>query len=180
MSRLVKQRATGYIFSLSSYRPHLRILGACQVPSLTGSQGSETLRQDDKRTTRKGHYIHWKLLEQLRYRRIDTLTILTEQEATSLMHSCGIKCSKEKVRQWLDEGILKGSKEATGQYFVGEDDVYNFLEYYRWEGTAFEKGINEKEQIERLLKENIELKDELGKLNREIYELECRLRINPF
>lgn len=58
MSRLVKQRATGYIFSLSSYRPHLRILGACQVPSLTGSQGSETLRQDDKRTTRKGHYIH--------------------------------------------------------------------------------------------------------------------------
>jgi len=43
-----------------------------------------------------------------------------------------------------------------------------------------EKGINEKEQMERLLKENIELKDELGKLNREIYELECRLGINPF
>jgi hypothetical protein len=71
------------------------------------------------------------------------------------------------------------SKNVTGQCLI-EDDVYNFLEYYRWEGTAFEKGINEKEQMERLLKENIELKDELGKLNREIYELECRLGIKPF
>jgi len=108
------------------------------------------------------------------------MTILTEQEATSLMHSYGIKCNKETVKQWLDEGKLKGSKEGSGQYLIVEGDIYNFLEDYRCEGTAFEKGINEKIQIERLINENIELKDELGKLNREIYELESRLGINPF
>ena len=106
------------------------------------------------------------------------MTILTEQEAASLMHSYGIKCNIEIVKQWLDEGKLKGSNEGGGQYLIVEDDVYNFLEDYKWEGTAFEKGINQKKQIERLIKENIDLKEELGQLNKEIYELECRLGIN--
>ena len=50
---------------------------------------------------------------------------LTEQEATLLIHSYGIKCDRNKVKQWLSEGILKGI-EKDGQYIISENEVYNF------------------------------------------------------
>lgn len=107
------------------------------------------------------------------------MTTLTVQEATHLMHSYGIKCDVENVKQWLKEGKLKGS-EHNGIYKIGEDEVYNFLELYRWEGTAYEKGIDDKTKISRLLEEIADLKKQVSELQEENAELEDQLGILPF
>jgi len=104
---------------------------------------------------------------------------LTEQEATLLMHSYGIKCDKDTVKQWLNEGILKGV-ENNGHYIISEDEVYNFLEAYRWKGTAYEKGIDDKTKITRLLEEIADLKQKVSELEKTKEELENRLGEMPF
>ncbi|MFZ3591928.1 hypothetical protein ACOI1C_22685, partial [Bacillus sp. DJP31] len=70
------------------------------------------------------------------------MTILTDQEATSILHTYGMKCSIDEVRQWLMEGRIKAS-EKDGRYTVEEDEVYRFLHHYRWEGTAHDPGIDD-------------------------------------
>lgn len=107
------------------------------------------------------------------------MTILTLQEATSLMHSYGIKCNQEKVQRWLDEGKLKGTKDNE-TYTITIDDVYNFLEDYRWAGTAFEKGIDEETRIDRFLDEIAVYRSRIEELEIENQELKNQLGIIPF
>jgi len=107
------------------------------------------------------------------------MAILNEQEATSLLHSYGIKCDKAMVKQWLIEGQIKGI-EKNGNYNVEEIEVYDFLETYRWEGTAYEKGIDDQTKITRLLEEIQDLKRQVSKLEKEKAELEDQLGIMPF
>jgi len=61
-----------------------------------------------------------------------------------------------------------------------EEEVYRFIEAYRWEGTAFEEGIDDQIKIERLLEEITDLKKQIVKLHGEKAELEDQLGIMPF
>ncbi|WBX79472.1 hypothetical protein PD280_17480 [Virgibacillus salarius] len=61
-----------------------------------------------------------------------------------------------------------------------EEEVYRFIEAYRWEGTAFEEGIDDQTKIERLLEEITDLKKQIVKLQEEKAELEDQLGIMPF
>ncbi len=107
------------------------------------------------------------------------MTNLTLQEATSLLHSHGIKCNQGMVKQWLDDGKLKGT-EVNGSYTIIVDEVYNFLEDYRWEGTVFEKGIDEETRIHRFLDEIAMYKGKIEELETENQELKNQLGILPF
>lgn len=107
------------------------------------------------------------------------MTKLTIQEATFLMHSYGIKCDIAKVEQWVTEGRLKGILRS-GIYMIEEDEVYNLLEAFRWEGTAYEKGIDDKTKISRLLEEIADLKKQVSELLEENAKLENQLGIMPF
>ncbi|MBY0097312.1 helix-turn-helix domain-containing protein [Mesobacillus maritimus] len=107
------------------------------------------------------------------------MNILTVQEAAQLMHSYGIKCDINKVKEWLSEGKLN-SKEYKGTYTISEEDVYNFLEAYRWEGTAYEQGIDDITKISRLLEEIADLRQEVCELKKENGKLVDQLGILPF
>lgn len=103
------------------------------------------------------------------------MAALTIKEATSLIHSYGLKCDEVKVTEWVSDGKIKGFENK-----IEEDDVYNFLEAYRWEGTAYEKGIDNKTKISRLLEEIADLKNQVSELQEEKAKLEDRLGISPF
>jgi hypothetical protein len=60
--------------------------------------------------------------------------------------------SSAQVEDWLKEGKIKG-EENDGIYAINENKIYEFLEDYRWEGTANEKGIDDKTKINRLQEE---------------------------
>ncbi|KYC92357.1 hypothetical protein B4102_3733 [Heyndrickxia sporothermodurans] len=107
------------------------------------------------------------------------MTKLTVQEATSLMHSYGMKCDMAKVKQWLNEGELQGIQN-NGIYTIEEDEVYKFLDAYRWKGTAYEKGIDDKTKINRLLEEIEDLKKQVSVLKEEKANLKGQLGIMPF
>lgn len=112
-------------------------------------------------------------------RRTKQMPELTVQDAAFLMHSYGIKCDMAKVKQWISEGKLKGIQN-NGIYLTDEDEVYNFLEAYRWEGTAYEKGIDDKTKISRLLEEIADLKKQVSSLQDEKAKLKEQLGIMPF
>jgi len=80
---------------------------------------------------------------------------------------------------WISEGNIK-SIENGGAFEVLEEEVYRFIEAYRWEGTAFEEGIDDQIKIERLLEEITDLKKQIVKLHGEKAELEDQLGIMPF
>jgi predicted RNase H-like nuclease (RuvC/YqgF family) len=101
------------------------------------------------------------------------------KETTALLHSYGFKCDTKMVIHWIREGNLK-RLENGGEYEVLEEEVYRFIEAYRWEGTAFEEGIDDQTKIERLLEEIADLKGEIVKLQEEKTELEDQLGIMPF
>ncbi|WML53350.1 hypothetical protein RCG17_01180 [Neobacillus sp. PS3-12] len=107
------------------------------------------------------------------------MTVLNEQEATFLLHSHGIKCDKKMVKQWLIEGKIKGT-ENIGSYIIEEEEVFEFLETYRWEGTAYEKGIDNETKIKRLLEEIADYKKRIEDLEQENYKLMDQLGILPF
>jgi len=107
------------------------------------------------------------------------MTSLTIKEATSLIHSYGLKCNSDDVLEWLKDGTIK-SIVTNGVYLVSEDEVHNFLHRYRWQGTAYEEGISDKVKIERLLEEIVDLKKQIKQLKEEKEELEDQLGVLPF
>jgi len=102
------------------------------------------------------------------------LTMLDVSEATLLMHSYGMKCDKHQVEQLVKEGKLKGI-EIDSRYLVKEDEVYNFLEDYRWSGTAYERGIDEKTKIARLLGDIDDFRQRIKELEDENWALREKL-----
>lgn len=101
------------------------------------------------------------------------------KEVTMLLHSYGFKCDTEMVSRWISEGNIKDTGNG-GAYEVLEEEVYGFINAYRWEGTAFEEGIDDQTKIERLLEEMEDLKKQIAKLQEEKAELEDQLGIMPF
>jgi hypothetical protein len=108
--------------------------------------------------------------------------MLDVSKTTLLMHSFGMKCDKYQVEQWINKGKLKGI-EIESKYLVEEDEVYNFLEDYRWSGTAYERGIDEKTKIARLLEEIDEFRQRIKELEDENRALREKLppsKITPY
>lgn len=106
------------------------------------------------------------------------MATLSVKEATLLMHTYGIKCDRSLVEQWLIEGKLNGI-ENEGIY-TEEEEVYEFLEAYRWEGTAYEKGIDDKTKIKRLLEDISEFRQRIKELEDENRELQKKIPPSVF
>lgn len=62
-------------------------------------------------------------------------------------------------------------------FTLEENDVYEFLEHYRWEGSTYEKGINDKTKINRLLVEISDYRHQILRLEKENRELKEKLAI---
>lgn len=107
------------------------------------------------------------------------MTKLTTQEALSLIHSYGLKCDSARINQWLEDGVLKGIKKD-GSFVIDEEDVYDFLEAYRWKGTSYEKGLDLVTRVKRQEEEIAALKKEISVLQKEKEALEKRLGVIPF
>lgn len=104
--------------------------------------------------------------------------MITVKEATLFFRSYEVKCDEKLVGEWMDKcpvgRDLKDSKDE-----IDEWDMYNFSSWCNVYGTAYEDGIDDQTKIDRLLKENDELKKEIKTLKAEITALEDSLGILP-
>jgi len=75
------------------------------------------------------------------------------------------------------EGKLNGT-ESEGLYTVDEDEIYKFLEAYKWEGTAYEKGIDDKTKVFRLLEDISYFRQKIIELENENRELKEKLSLS--
>ncbi|WP_186672942.1 hypothetical protein [Sporosarcina sp. BP05] len=104
---------------------------------------------------------------------------MTVQELREYILDTGLSCDCKMVEKWLQDGALKCIKDGDN-YLVAEQDIDSFIYDLLWEGTIYERGIDDTEKIERLLLEVKELKEEISKLKTENSSLEQRLGIGPF
>lgn len=58
--------------------------------------------------------------------------------------------------------------------------MYNFSDWLRVKGTAYEEGIDDKTKIVRLLEEVADLRQENAKLHQENYQLLSKIDLLPF
>lgn len=107
------------------------------------------------------------------------MTILNIEEAMILLRACGRQCDEHKVEQWLMEGKLNGT-DSEGIYTVEEEEVYRFLEAYKWEGTAYEKGLDDKTKVSRLLEDISYFRQKIIELENENKELKEKLSISEY
>lgn len=103
------------------------------------------------------------------------MSVLTLGHTTKFFRSYGIKCDDQLVEEWLK---TIPTEDLSNQ--VSEDDLYDFNEWCRWKGTAYEEGIDDQTKIARLLEEINELKSEISLLKQEKENLEVKLGITPF
>jgi len=98
--------------------------------------------------------------------------------AIVFFRSYGLKCEDNDkfVEEWLNSCP---TRKNSGEDFC-EDDLYDFNDWCRWKGTAYEKGIDDQTKVERLLEEISELKSEINALIDEKDELEARQGMNYF
>lgn len=83
------------------------------------------------------------------------------------------------VAEWVEQGLIK----ATGtknRIAIERKDLEEFVYNCQWEGTAYEKGIDDQTKIERLLEEVMELKRENKRLQNENAEYALKLGIGDF
>ncbi|WP_077215148.1 hypothetical protein [Bacillus dakarensis] len=104
------------------------------------------------------------------------MSVLALTEVTKFFRSYGIKCDKELVEEWIN---TTSNKENLSDC-VCEDDLYNFNEWCRWKGTAYEEGLDDQTKIARLLEEVKDLQIEVSALKKEKEELELKLGIESF
>jgi len=107
------------------------------------------------------------------------MTILNEHETAGLMHSYGIKCDNETIKQWVKDGTLKGIINGS-LYEIHIENVEEFLYDRQWNGTAFERGIDDSTKIQRLLDEVYALKRRVLELENINCELKSKLGEMPF
>jgi len=101
---------------------------------------------------------------------------VTVSKATKFFHSYGVKCHDSLVEEWLNS--ISATKDLSSNFC--EDDLYDFNEWCRWKGTAYEEGINDQTKIARLLEEINELKSEIVALQKKKEDLESKLGVIPF
>lgn len=103
------------------------------------------------------------------------MCLFTAREATQFFRSYEITCDEDLVRKWLIEANFVEPHPS-----ISEEHAWAFNDWLRQQGTSYEKGINEKMKIERLIFEVQQLEKENEKLRNEKLELELRLGISPF
>jgi len=104
------------------------------------------------------------------------MSVSIVEETTKFFRSYGLKCDVNLVEQWLS--ATSRTDGINDQ--LGEDDLYEFNEWCRWKGTAYEEGIDDQTKIARLLEEIKDLKNEISTLKKEKIKLEENLGIDPF
>ena len=100
---------------------------------------------------------------------------LTLEEATSILHSHGIKCDMNKVHMWIITGKIKEADQG-----ITKEKIEDFLHRYQWDGTAYEPGIDDQTKIARLLEEVKELRLENQSLKHENWQLKIDSEAWPF
>lgn len=83
------------------------------------------------------------------------------------------------VAEWVEQGLIKATGTKNHQA-IERKDLEEFVENSRWEGTAYEKGIDDQTKIERLLEEVMELKRENNRLYKENTDYALKLGIGDF
>ncbi len=104
------------------------------------------------------------------------MSILALSKAIKYFHSYGIKCEEKLVEEWLNNPST--SKDLKDNFC--EKDLYDFNDWCRWKGTAYEEGIDDQTKIARLLEEISSLKNEIAALKIEKVDLEEQLGVMPF
>lgn len=104
---------------------------------------------------------------------------LTIQEIRAIILDLGVSCDHKMVEDWLKDGSLKSIKEGD-HYLIQEQDIDDFVYDYQWDGSPFERGLDEAKKIERLLLEIRDLKEQVSQLQEEKMKLELQLGIEPF
>jgi hypothetical protein len=99
--------------------------------------------------------------------------LLTIQEATSILQSCGIECHYHDVKRWAVEGEIK-AEHSNRVYNIDQNDLYEFLEFL-WKGTSYEIGIDDETKINRLIQENKDFKKRIVLLEKENKKLKQKL-----
>ncbi|MFE4524500.1 hypothetical protein ACFRCQ_20690 [Cytobacillus firmus] len=105
--------------------------------------------------------------------------MVTVQKATRFFRLHEVKCDEELVRKWMDTNpvglALKNKKDSLDEW-----DMYNFSEWLRVLGTAYEDRIDEQTKITRLLEEVAELKLKNKELEQKNYQLLSKLNFLTF
>lgn len=105
--------------------------------------------------------------------------MVTVKEATLFFHSHEVKCDEKLVDEWMDKSPV-GRDLRDLKDKIDEWDMYNFSDWCRVYGTAYETGIDEQTKITRLLEEIAYLRKENEELKRVNFELESKLDILPY
>ena len=105
--------------------------------------------------------------------------MITAKEATHFFRSHEVKCDEQLVGEWMDKCPV-GKQLRALKNEIDEWDMYNFSDWLRVYGTAYEEGIDDKTKIARLLEEVADLRKENTELQQENFELKSKLDILPF
>lgn len=103
------------------------------------------------------------------------MNLFTAKEAMKFFQSYEVKCDEKMVEEWMNSLPVRPDPGAT----VSEDDLYDFNNWYRMKGTAYEEGIDDQTKLARLLEEIEELKKEREALQKEKDDLENELVLTP-
>jgi hypothetical protein len=93
------------------------------------------------------------------------MSVIGLSEMTLFFRSYGLKCDQKNIEEWMIKTNWVNKNEV--KQLISEDDLYDFNEWNRWEGTAYEAGIDDETKINRLLEEIRDLKLEIKKLGRD-------------
>nr|WP_026039152.1 hypothetical protein [Sporolactobacillus vineae] len=97
-------------------------------------------------------------------------------EAFQFIQSYGWKPKKSELEQWIKEDPLI---QSTSNSVMDESWMERFNDWRRFKGTALEPGISLQEQVNRLLTEWVQMKQEIEELNYKITQLEQKQTGEP-
>lgn len=103
--------------------------------------------------------------------------MLTVKEAIGLLYEYRIDHSEQMIRRWLRQGKIKGFRSTNRKegWRIPASEVWQIIEDQRWEGTAYERGIDDQTKIDRLFEEVMELRKQIEELEKENMELREKL-----
>ena len=104
---------------------------------------------------------------------------LTINELREIILDMGLTCDRDMVECWLKDGSIKNVKEDN-VYKIIEQDIEDFVYNALWNGSPYERGLDNETKIDRLLEEIASLKAKVSKLQDEKHELELELGKIPF